>query len=79
VVLIAVVGELGVGKTLGLTYLAWNNYYYKKRRICANYNLYGIPFTPIHTLEDLQRMIPSRTATTEELLAQKEMFFAADE
>jgi hypothetical protein len=78
-VLIAVIGELGVGKTLGLTYLSWNNYYYKRRNICANYNLYGIPFTPVRTLEDLQKMIPSKTATVEELLTQKEIFFAADE
>jgi hypothetical protein len=78
-VLIAIIGELGVGKTLGLTYLVWNNYYYKKRQIAANYNLYGIPFTPIKTLEDLKKMIPSETATIEQLLVQKEVFFAGDE
>jgi hypothetical protein len=78
-VLIAIVGELGIGKTLGLTYLAWNNYYYKQREICANYNLYGIPFTPVKTLDDLKRMIPMETATTEQLLGQKEVFFAGDE
>lgn len=70
---------MGIGKTLGLTYLAWNNYYYKKRSICANYNLYGIPYTPILTLDDLKKMIPSETATTEQLMLQKEIFFAADE
>jgi hypothetical protein len=78
-VLIAIVGELGVGKTLALTYLAWNNYYYKGRQICANYNLYGIPFTPVLTLDDLKRMIPMETATAEQLLTQKEIFFAGDE
>jgi hypothetical protein len=78
-VLIAIVGELGVGKTLALTYLAWNNYYYKKRSICANYNLYGIPFTPVLTLDDLKKMIPMETASVEQLLAQKEIFFSADE
>jgi hypothetical protein len=78
-VLIAIIGELGVGKTLALAYLAWNNYFYKKRNISANFNLYGIPFIPIKTLEDLKRMIPMETATTEQLLAQKEVFFAGDE
>jgi hypothetical protein len=70
--------NFGIGKTLALTYLAWNNYYYKKRKVCSNYNLFGIPFTPVHTLEDLKKMIPMETATVEELLAQKEVFFAGD-
>jgi len=78
-VLIAIVGELGVGKTLTLTYLAWRNWYTKKREICSNYTLYGIPFTPIKTVEDLERMIPAKTPTLEELLKIKEVFFAGDE
>lgn len=64
---------------MGLTYLAWNNYYYKQRKICSNYNLYGIPFTPVKTLDDLKRMIPMETATIEQLMQQKEVFFAGDE
>jgi hypothetical protein len=78
-VLIGIVGELGGGKTNTLTYLAWNNYYYKERLIFSNYNLYGIVFHPVKTLDDLQRMIPMKTATAEELLSRKEIFFAGDE
>ena len=78
-VLIAIVGELGGGKTSSLTYLAWNNYYYKERNIFANYNIYGIPFHPVKTLGDLQRMIPMKTMTADELMARKEIFFAGDE
>jgi hypothetical protein len=79
VVLIAVVGELGIGKTLTLTYLLWNNWYYKNRNVCANYNIYGIPFTPVRTLEDLQKMIPAHTPTLEELKVMKETVFGGDE
>jgi hypothetical protein len=78
-VLIAIVGELGVGKTLTLTYLSWNNWFYKKRKIYANYNLYGIPFTPVKSLEALKKMIPSETPTLDQLLSQNEIFFAGDE
>jgi hypothetical protein len=78
-VLISIVGELGGGKTASLTYLAWNNYYYKERLIFSNYNIYGIPFHPVKTLDDLEKMIPAKTATAEELLNRKEIFFAGDE
>jgi hypothetical protein len=78
-VLIAIVGELGGGKTCSLAYLAWNNYYYKSRSIYANFNLYGIPFHPVKTLDDLQKMIPPKTATVDELLSRNEIFFAGDE
>lgn len=71
--------HLGSGKTLTLTYLGWNNYYYKNRQVCSNYNLYGIPFTPIKSVEALRKMIPSETQTTEQLLAQKEVVFLGDE
>lgn len=78
-VLVAIVGELGIGKTLTLTYLAWNNWFYEKRKICSNYTLYGIPFTPIKTIEDLKAMIPAETPTLDELLNIQEVFFAGDE
>jgi hypothetical protein len=77
--LIGIVGELGTGKTLALTYLGWSNYYYKGREICSNYTLYGIPFTPIRTLEDLKRMIPAETPDLKKLLVQKETVALMDE
>ncbi len=51
-VLFAIVGELGAGKTLTLTYLAYINHL-KGRKIFANYRLYGIPFVPVKSLEEL--------------------------
>lgn len=64
-VLFLITGELGAGKTLALTYLAWNNWVKKKRSIFSNYNLYGFPFTPVKTIPDLDKM--------------HEGFFAGDE
>lgn len=64
-VLFAIVGQLGVGKTLALTYLAWHNWMNKKRAVYANYNLYGIPFVKVNTLPNLDTMSSG--------------FFAADE
>jgi hypothetical protein len=55
-VLFAIVGELGAGKTLALTYLAWTNWYKKGRKIYSNYNLYGIPFTKVKSMPDLENM-----------------------
>ena len=78
-VLMGIVGELGVGKTLTATYIAWKNYTEKGRKIYANYTLYGIPFTPIKTLEALKKMIPPETPTLEQLLQSKEILFVGDE
>ncbi len=64
-VLFAIVGELGAGKTLALSYLAWNNWFKKKKRLYSNYNFYGMPFTPVNSLPNLDKM--------------KEGFFAGDE
>lgn len=55
-VLFCLVGELGAGKTLGLTFLTWNNWFKKGRRIFSNYNLYGIPFTKVKSIPDLDSM-----------------------
>lgn len=52
-VLFAIVGELGAGKTLTLTYLAWHNWFSKARRVYSNYTLYGIPYTRVSTIKDL--------------------------
>ena len=52
-VLFSIVGELGSGKTLALTYLAWHNWFHRNRRIFSNYNLYGFPFTKVNTVPDL--------------------------
>lgn len=63
--LFAIVGELGAGKTLALSYLAWTNWLKKERKVFANYNFYGFPFCQIKTLPSLDKM--------------KEGFFAGDE
>jgi len=55
-VLIAVVGELGSGKTLTMTYLVWRNWYYKKKKVFSNYKLYGIPFTLVNSLQDFEQI-----------------------
>jgi len=77
-VLVAISGELGAGKTLTLTYLAWNNYYYKKRKIASNYTLYGIPFTYIRTVDDFFKFIPEQV-TEEEILSGEEKAFMGDD
>ncbi len=52
----AVVGELGAGKTLTMTYLIWRNYYYKKKKVFSNYTLYGIPFTLVNSINDFEKI-----------------------
>ena len=51
--LICAVGELGAGKTLCLTYLAFRNWYLKDRRLFANYTLFGMPFYRLKTIKQL--------------------------
>ena len=77
-VLIMVSGELGVGKTLTLTYLAWNNYYYKKRKIASNYTLYGLPYYPIRTVKEFFTFIPPVTTPEEILKGEEKAFFGDD-
>ena len=60
-----IVGELGSGKTLTLTYLAWKNHFRKGRQVFSNYGLNGIPHTRIRSLADLEKM--------------RDGFFAGDE
>lgn len=74
--LVAIVGSLGKGKTLALTYLAWNNFFIKKRRVYANYTLYGIPFTPIKTLGGLMSLMPLKN---EDVMQKYEVVFCGDE
>lgn len=54
-VLLAVIGNLGSGKTLALTYLAWRNHL-KCQKIYANYDLKGIPHKKINTIEEITKM-----------------------
>ena len=77
-VLIAITGELGIGKTLTLAYLAWNNWYFKKRKIFTNFTLYGIPHVRIVKLDDFFKMIPEKE-TEEEILKGQEKAFFGDE
>jgi len=62
-VLIGIVGELGAGKTLALTFMAYRNYM-KGKKIYANYHL-KFPSTLVRDIEQINDM--------------KEGFFAGDE
>lgn len=55
-VLFCLIGELGAGKTLGLAFLAWNNWFKKGRRIFSNFSLYGFPYTKVLSIPDLDHM-----------------------
>lgn len=63
--LMGIVGELGAGKTLALTYFGWRNWYFKQKQIFSNYRFYGFPYIPIKTIRELDNM--------------KSGFFAGDE
>ncbi len=54
--ILVITGELGSGKTLSLTYLAWRNWYYKGAIIYANYTLYGIPYYKITRVSELDKI-----------------------
>lgn len=45
------IGKQGSGKTLMITKLMYDEYIKEKRPIFSNYNLIGIPFTPIDLLK----------------------------
>lgn len=51
--IMVIIGELGSGKTLSLTYLLWRNWYYKNKIIYANYTLFGIPYFKITKVSEL--------------------------
>lgn len=55
-VLVALIGELGCGKTLGLTFLAWHNHFKKARKIFSNYSLKGIPYEFVDDVDDIDNM-----------------------
>lgn len=78
IVLIAITGELGVGKSLALAYLCWNNWYFKRRTIATNFNLYGIPHIKIKTIEHFFKFIPEKE-TEEDILKGEEKFFGGDD
>jgi hypothetical protein len=77
-VLCAVTGELGTGKTLFASYLVWNNFFYKKRKIATNYTIYGIPFCRIRTLEQFFKFIPEKETEEEILRGEEKAFFGDD-
>jgi hypothetical protein len=64
-VLFCLVGELGAGKTLGLTFLAWKNWFYRRKPLFSNYHLFQMPYYFIDTQAKMDMM--------------REGFFAADE
>jgi len=74
--LVAILGNLGKGKTLTLTYLGWNNFFIRRKKIYSNYDLYGIPFTKITTIGSLEALMPLEN---ENVLNKQEVVFLGDE
>jgi hypothetical protein len=70
--------NFGIGKTLTLSYLAWNNWFFKKRKIATNYNLYGIPHYRIKTIGQFFNFIPEKE-TEEDILKGEEKWFGGDD
>ena len=74
--LVAILGNLGKGKTLTLTYLGWNNFFIRRKKIYSNYDLYGIPFTKVTTIGSLEALMPLEN---ENVLNKQEVVFLGDE
>lgn len=55
-VLFGIVGELGSGKTLTLTFLGWKNWFFRHKKLYSNYHLYKMPYIYIDTVEKLEDM-----------------------
>jgi hypothetical protein len=53
IVLFAVFGRLGDGKTLCLTYLTFEHWFHRREKIYANYHLFKIPFIYINGVNQL--------------------------
>ena len=54
--IIAIVGQLGSGKTLAMTHMASYNYAVMAKTIYSNYHLKRIPYVPITSLEQIELM-----------------------
>jgi hypothetical protein len=50
-VLFGIVGELGAGKTLSLTFFGFKNWFFRKHKIFSNYHLYKIPYYYIQAVK----------------------------
>lgn len=55
-VLFAIVGELGAGKTMSLVYLSWFNWFYKREKIFSNIHLYKIPYVFVDSINKMRKM-----------------------
>lgn len=55
-VLFCFTGELGAGKTLSMTFLAWKNWFYRRKPIFANYHLFKIPYIWVDSTEKMDLM-----------------------
>lgn len=42
--LFSIVGDLGAGKTLTLTFLTWKNWFFRREKLYSNYHLYTLPY-----------------------------------
>lgn len=50
------IGELGAGKTLTLTYLAWKHWFTRRQLVYSNYPLYKIPYVYIDGFDKFDQM-----------------------
>jgi len=55
-VLFAVTGSLGAGKTLSMTFLLWHNWFSKRRKVYSNLHLFKIPYYLIDSIDKLELM-----------------------
>ncbi len=55
-VMYQICGELGTGKTSTLTFLAWKNWFERRRKIFSNYHLFKIPYVLIDSVDKMFKM-----------------------
>lgn len=63
--LIGIIGTMGTGKTLALTWLAYHQYNKFKRTVYSNYHLTQIPYIPISSKIDVKDMVDGFVALDE--------------
>ena len=54
--LFSIVGELGAGKTLSLTFLTYKNWFFRRQKVYSNYHLYKIPYIYLEAVDQLTLM-----------------------
>lgn len=78
-VLAAIIGDLGCGKTLTLTYLAIRNYFKNNQQLYANYNIDLKAYLNTVGIHQKQKLPINFVNSIEDLENMNSGFFAADE